>query len=83
MGPLIDFAAVARVDRIVEDSASYGKVIVRGGPVSDGPLAFGAFYRPSLIEVEDLDAPIIQQEIFRTGRHIRGLRRRERRHPSG
>ncbi|HEX6759426.1 MAG TPA: aldehyde dehydrogenase family protein [Propionibacteriaceae bacterium] len=64
MGPLIDFAAVARVDRIVEDSASYGKVIVRGGPVSDGTLAFGAFYRPSLIEVEDLDAPIIQQEIF-------------------
>ena len=29
-----------------------------------GRLAFGAFYRPSLIEVEDLDAPIIQQEIF-------------------
>ena len=55
---------MARVDRIVEDSASYAKVIVRGGPVTDGPLAFGAFYRPSLIEVEDLSAPIIQQEIF-------------------
>jgi acyl-CoA reductase-like NAD-dependent aldehyde dehydrogenase len=26
--------------------------------------ASGAFYRPSLIEVEDLSAPIIQQEIF-------------------
>jgi acyl-CoA reductase-like NAD-dependent aldehyde dehydrogenase len=64
MGPLIDSAAVARVDRIVEDSAKYGKAIVRGGPVTDGPLASGAFYRPSLIEVEDLDAPIIQQEIF-------------------
>ena len=64
MGPLIDSAAVARVDRIVEDSASYGKAIVRGGPVTDGPLASGAFYRPSLIEVEDVDAPIIQQEIF-------------------
>jgi betaine-aldehyde dehydrogenase len=64
MGPLIDSAAVARVDRIVEDSASYAKVIVRGGPVTDGPLASGAFYRPSLIEVEDLDAPIIQQEVF-------------------
>jgi betaine-aldehyde dehydrogenase len=64
MGPLIDSAAVARVDRIVEDSASYAKAIVRGGPVGDGPLAAGAFYRPSLIEVEDLDAPIIQQEIF-------------------
>jgi betaine-aldehyde dehydrogenase len=64
MGPLIDPAAVARVDRIVEDSAGYAKAIVRGGPVTDGPLAAGAFYRPSLIEVEDLSAPIIQQEIF-------------------
>jgi len=64
MGPLIDSAAVARVDRIVEDSASYAKVIVSGGPVTGGPLASGAFYRPSLIEVEDLNAPIIQQEIF-------------------
>jgi len=53
MGPLIDSAAVARVDRIVEDSASYARVIVRGGPVNDGPLVSGAFYRPSLIEVED------------------------------
>ena len=64
MGSLIDKSAVARVDRIVADSASYAKVIVRGGPVTDGSLAFGAFYRPSLIEVEDLSAPIIQQEIF-------------------
>jgi betaine-aldehyde dehydrogenase len=37
---------------------------LHGGPVTDGPLASGAFYRPSLIEVEDLSAPIIQQEIF-------------------
>ena len=64
MEPLIDSAAVARVDRIVEDSASCAKVIVRGGPVTDGSLASGAFYRPSLIEVEDIGAPIIQQEIF-------------------
>ena len=63
-GPPDRPAAVARVDRIVEDSASYAKVIVRGGPVTDGPLASGAFYRPSLIEVEDLRAPIIQQEVF-------------------
>ena len=64
MGSLIDSAAVARVDRIVEDSASYAKLIVRGGPITDGSLDSGAFYRPSLIEVEDLSAPIIQQEIF-------------------
>ena len=82
MGSLIDSAAVVRVDRIVEDSASYAKVIVRGGPVTDGPLASGAFYRPSLIEVEDLSATIIQQKSSGR-RHIRGLRRRERRHPPG
>jgi betaine-aldehyde dehydrogenase len=64
MGSLIDTAAVARVDRIVEHSASYAKVIVRGGPVTNGSLGSGAFYRPSLIEVEDLSAPVIQQEIF-------------------
>jgi acyl-CoA reductase-like NAD-dependent aldehyde dehydrogenase len=64
MGPLIDDAAVARVDRLVADAAGYATVIVRGGPVTDGPLASGAFYRPSLIEVEDLRAPIVQQEIF-------------------
>ncbi len=64
MGPLIDGAAVARVDRIVEESAGYATAVVRGGPVTTGPLASGAFYRPSLIEVEDLNAPIVQQEIF-------------------
>lgn len=63
MGPLIDPAAVARGSNC------------RGvGPLRQGdrsrwarhrwPLASGAFYRPSLIEVEDLDAPIIQQEVF-------------------
>jgi hypothetical protein len=41
--------------------------------------AASTFYRPSLIEVEDLNAPIIQQEI--AGRHIRDLRRRDRRNP--
>src|SRR5215212_3565811 len=64
MGPLIDSAAVARVDRIVEDSASYARVIVRGGPVNDGPLACGVFYRASLLEVDDLDGPIMQQEVM-------------------
>jgi hypothetical protein len=33
------------------------KVIVRGGSVTDGPLATGASCRPNLIEAEDLRAP--------------------------
>lgn len=65
MGPLIDRAHVARVDRLVEEAtAAYAKVLVRGGPIADGPLARGAFYRPTLIEVDDLRAPVIQQEVF-------------------
>jgi betaine-aldehyde dehydrogenase len=64
MGPLIDRANVARIDRFVEDAKRYAKIIVRGGPVKDGPLAAGAFYRPSLLETEALDVPLVQEEIF-------------------
>jgi len=65
MGPLIDRASVARVDRLVEQAIADGaKVIVRGGPVTEGPLAAGAFYRPTLLEVSDSRLPIVQEEVF-------------------
>lgn len=64
MGPLIDRANVARIDRFVEDAKRYARIIVRGGPIVDGPLAAGAFYRPSMLETEALDVPLIQEEIF-------------------
>jgi betaine-aldehyde dehydrogenase len=65
MGPLIDKPNVERVDRLVGDAISQGaKVIVRGGPVTDGPLAAGAFYRPTLLEVNDNSMPIVQDEVF-------------------
>jgi acyl-CoA reductase-like NAD-dependent aldehyde dehydrogenase len=65
MGPLIDKANVARVNQIVEDAISAGaKVIVRGGPVTEGPLARGAFYRPTFLEVMDSRLPIVQEEVF-------------------
>lgn len=64
LGPLIDRASVQRIDKHVSDAASYAQVLVRGGPVEDGPLAAGAFYRPSLIEVDALDAFVIQHELF-------------------
>ncbi|EUA58286.1 aldehyde dehydrogenase family protein [Mycobacterium intracellulare 1956] len=38
--------------------------LVRGGLITDGPLAAGAFYRPALLEVERLDAPVVQEELF-------------------
>lgn len=64
MGPVIDRANVTRIDRIVEDAKRYARVIVRGGPIVDGPLASGAFYRPSMLETEALDVPLVQDEIF-------------------
>ena len=76
MGPLIDSAAVARVDRIVEDSTSYAHAIVRGGPVTEGPLAGGAFYRPSLIEVDTTSTPRSSNRKSWACRYLRVFRRR-------
>ena len=65
MGPLIDKPNVERVNKMVEDAIAAGaKIIVRGGPATEGPLAKGAFYRPTLLEVTESSLPIVQQEVF-------------------
>ena len=65
MGPMINVANVNRVDGIVEAAIAGGaKVVVRGGPFKDGPLAKGAFYRPTLLEISDHSMPIAQEEVF-------------------
>jgi len=65
MGPMIDKASVARVDALVDAAIAQGaRAVVRGGPVTDGPLAAGAFYRPTLLEVADNRLPIVQEEVF-------------------
>lgn len=65
MGPLIDKANVARVDKMVQEAIDGGAtVIVRGGPVTRGSLSRGAFFAPTLLEVSDPNLPIMQQEIF-------------------
>ena len=65
MGPLIDRPNVERVDKMVEAAIAEGaEAVVRGGPVTDGPLAHGAFYRPTLLEVPRSDMDIVQKEVF-------------------
>jgi acyl-CoA reductase-like NAD-dependent aldehyde dehydrogenase len=65
MGPLINKPNVERVNKMVEDAIADGaKIIVRGGPVTEAPVAKGAFYRPTLLEVTDSSLPIVQQEVF-------------------
>ena len=65
MGPVIDKDNVARIDGLVEDAVAAGaRVVVRGGPITEGPLAAGAFYRPTLLEVSDNTMDIVQHEVF-------------------
>lgn len=65
MGPLIDRASVERVDRVVQAAIDAGaRVLVRGGPITEGVLAAGAFYRPTLLEIHDGSMAVAQQETF-------------------
>lgn len=65
MGPMINMANVERVDDLVEAAIAVGaRVVVRGGRFTEGPLAEGAFYRPTLLEISDHAMPIAQDEVF-------------------
>lgn len=65
MGPMIDRENVERVNKIVERAIGEGaEVIVRGGPVTDGPLSKGAFFRPTFLEVTDPKMQVVQEETF-------------------
>jgi betaine-aldehyde dehydrogenase len=65
MGPMINMANVLRVDQLVEDAIAAGaEAVVRGGPIKEGPLAKGAFYRPTLLEIHDHSMRIAQDEVF-------------------
>jgi acyl-CoA reductase-like NAD-dependent aldehyde dehydrogenase len=61
MGPMIDEAAAMRVDELVNQAGQYATVLVRGG--LEGARR-PTFVRPSLIEVQDVAAPVVQQEVF-------------------
>ncbi|MFC6634208.1 aldehyde dehydrogenase family protein [Microbulbifer taiwanensis] len=65
LGPVIDRHSVERIDKAVESAIAAGaKPLVRGGPINEGPLTAGAFYRPCLLEVEDNRLDIVQEETF-------------------
>jgi betaine-aldehyde dehydrogenase len=65
MGPMINVSNVQRVDGLVNAAIAAGAtVVVRGGPVKEGPLAKGAFYRPTLLEIHDPSMKIAQDEVF-------------------
>ncbi len=64
MGPMIDRAARDRLDALVGEHLADATVLVRGGVPQDADLVDGAYYRPSLLEVDDVTSPLVQRELF-------------------
>ena len=64
MGPLVDRVNAERVERFVQDAEKYSRVLLRGGLITEGPLAKGAFFRPAMLEPNSLDSPLVQKEVF-------------------
>jgi succinate-semialdehyde dehydrogenase/glutarate-semialdehyde dehydrogenase len=60
-GPLIDAAAVHKVDRLVQDALERGASALLGGRPVDGP---GHFYPPTVLVDVPPDARILHEEVF-------------------
>jgi succinate-semialdehyde dehydrogenase/glutarate-semialdehyde dehydrogenase len=60
-GPLIDDAAVRKVDQLVRDAQQGGATLTLGGHVPDRA---GYFYSPTVIAGVSADAAIVHNEIF-------------------
>ena len=60
-GPLIDAAAVHKVDRLVQDALERGALALLGGRPVDGP---GHFYPPTVLVDVPPDARILHEEVF-------------------
>lgn len=63
MGAVIDVANRDRILHLVEELGERHRMVVRGGPVV-GLSARGAFVSPTLVEVDDPQAPAVQDEHF-------------------
>ncbi|MDV6011723.1 NAD-dependent succinate-semialdehyde dehydrogenase [Haloechinothrix sp. LS1_15] len=61
IGPLIDQAAVDKVDALVSDAVNRGATVLTGGSGLDGP---GHFYRPTVLTGIPDDARMTDEEIF-------------------
>jgi succinate-semialdehyde dehydrogenase/glutarate-semialdehyde dehydrogenase len=61
LGPLINEAALVKVQRHVEDAVAAGAVLVTGGTILEGP---GHFFAPTLIRDVAPDALLCREETF-------------------
>ena len=63
VGPLIDEAAGAAMDRALEAAREQGGKVHGGGRVKEGVPKGGVYVRPAVVEIS-YDAPIVQVETF-------------------
>lgn len=60
-GPMINPAAVGKIERLVDDALSRGARLLCGGRRPDGP---GYFYPPTVLDGVPADAAMAREEIF-------------------
>jgi betaine-aldehyde dehydrogenase len=63
LGPLIDHRNRDRIRSLVAEAEAEGRAVL-SGTVPRGDLAGGAFLTPSLLAVDDLESPYVQEEFF-------------------
>lgn len=63
MGSLIDLQNRDRVARLIEQAGDEGELVLKGEPPG-GDLAAGAFLTPTLFRIDNLDSPLVQEELF-------------------
>ena len=61
VGPLVNAAAVEKVDELVQEAVARGARVVVGGQAGEGP---GFYYRPTVLADVPVDAQIAGEEIF-------------------
>ena len=61
MGPLVSARQRESVAGFVDRAQEAGAKVLTGGEVMDGP---GAYYKPTVVAVDDQKAEIVQQEVF-------------------
>jgi succinate-semialdehyde dehydrogenase/glutarate-semialdehyde dehydrogenase len=61
IGPMINQAAIDKINRLVEDAKQRGASVVSGGSEVDGP---GHFYQPTVLSGVAADAQMASEEIF-------------------
>jgi acyl-CoA reductase-like NAD-dependent aldehyde dehydrogenase len=65
IGPVVNRSQLQRIDQMVKEGKQAGTEMVAGGEIAtDGNLAKGSFYKPTLFTNVKSDAMVAQEEIF-------------------